>query len=405
VRAPQVGTPASMRELNQRIVLDRLRRGGAATRPSLARDTGLSKPTVGQALLDLEQDGLVREAGRTSAGPGRSAVLYEADPAAGHVLGIDIGRGRLRLAVADLSGNVVAKVDEPNRCRSASALVRTVHDLATGVVGQAGMGLSDVVLTVVGSPGVPDRSGRMLHLAPNLPGWGRRGLLDELEAVLGPGLLVENDANLAAVGERDQGAARGVDVFVCVNVGTGIGMGIVVDGQLFRGAHGAAGEVGYLPYGWVDTDSEGWTPSTPGILEQAAAASSVVQLAKEHGVRNAGSAREVFQLARQGDASALAVVEQEATRLAFLVASVSAVIDPELVLLVGGIGSNTDLLIDPLEKAMREISPLSPRIAPGELGEDAVLTGAIATALRAAQDIVFERRGENMVTQRSGVNV
>jgi predicted NBD/HSP70 family sugar kinase len=321
------------------------------------------------------------------------------------VLGIDIGRGRLRLAVADLSGNVVAKVDEPNRCRSASALVRTVHDMATGVVGQAGMGLSDVVLTVVGSPGVPDRSGRMLHLAPNLPGWGRRGLLDELEAVLGPGLLVENDANLAAVGERDQGAARGVDVFVCVNVGTGIGMGIVVDGQLFRGAHGAAGEVGYLPYGWVDTGSEGWTPSTPGILEQAAAANSVVQLAKEQGVRNAGSAREVFQLARQGDSGALAVVEQEATKLAFLVASVSAVIDPELVLLVGGIGSNTDLLIDPLEKAMREISPLSPRIAPGELGEDAVLTGAIATALRAAQDIVFERRGENLVTQRSGVNV
>ncbi|GAA3435937.1 hypothetical protein GCM10018954_055440 [Kutzneria kofuensis] len=152
VRAPQVGTPASMRELNQRIVLDRLRRGGAATRPSLARDTGLSKPTVGQALLDLEQDGLVRPAGRTSAGPGRSAVLYEADPAAGHVLGIDIGRGRLRLAVADLAGTVVAKVDEPNRCRSASALVRTVQDMATGVVGQAGMALSDVVLTVVGSP-------------------------------------------------------------------------------------------------------------------------------------------------------------------------------------------------------------------------------------------------------------
>ena len=405
MRAPQVGTPARMRELNQRIVLDRLRRGGAASRPSLAKDTGLSKPTVGQALLDLEQDGLVRAAGRTSAGPGRSAVLYEADPAAGHVLGIDIGRGRIRLAVSDLAGTVVAKVDEPNRCRSASALVRTVHEMATGVVGQAGMQLSDVVLTVVGSPGVPDRRGRMLHYAPNLPGWGRRGLLDELEAVLGPNLLVENDANLAAVGERDQGAARGVDVFVCVNVGTGIGMGIVVDGQLFRGAHGAAGEVGYLPYGWVDSDSEGWTPATPGMLEQAAAANSVVKLAREHGVRNASSAREVFQLARQGDAAALAVVEQEATKLAFLVAAVSAVIDPEVVLLVGGIGSNTDLLIEPLEKALHEISPMTPRICPGELGENAVLTGAIATGLRAAQDIVFERRGENLVTQRSGVNV
>ena len=404
VRAPQVGTPASMRELNQRIVLDRLRRGGAATRPSLAKDTGLSKPTVGQALLDLEQDGLVRPAGRTSAGPGRSAVLYEADPAAGHVLGIDIGRGRLRLAVADLAGTVVAKVDEPNRCRSASALVRTVHELATGVVAQAGLDLSEVVLTVVGSPGVPDRTGRQLHYAPNLPGWGRRGLLDELEEVLGPNLLIENDANLAAVGERDQGAARGVDVFVCVNVGTGIGMGIVVEGRLFRGAHGGAGEVGYLPYGWTDDEPHGWTPGAPGLLEQAAAANSVVKLARENGVKGANSAREVFQLARQGDDAALAVVEHEATKLAFLVASVSAVIDPEVVLLSGGIGSNTDLLIEPLERALHGISPMRPRIAAGELAEDAVLTGAIATALRTAQDIVFDRRGENLVTQRSELN-
>jgi predicted NBD/HSP70 family sugar kinase len=140
-------------------------------------------------------------------------------------------------------------------------------------------------------------------------------------------------------------------------------------------------------------------------LEQAAAANSVVKLAKEQGVRNASSAREVFQLARQGDVGALAVVEQEATKLAFLVASVSVVIDPEVVLLVGGIGSNTDLLIEPLEKALHAISPMTPRICPGELGENAVLTGAIATGLRAAQDIVFERRGENLVTQRNSVNV
>ncbi|GAA0599467.1 ROK family protein [Kutzneria viridogrisea] len=401
LKAPQVGTPASMRELNQRIVLDRLRSGGAATRPGLAKDTGLSKPTVGQALLDLEQDGLVRPIGRTSAGPGRSAVLYEADPAAGHVLGVDIGRARIRLAVADLAGTVVARVDEPNRCRSASALVRTVHELASRTAEQAGLGLSDLVATVVGSPGVPDRSSRILHYAPNLPGWGRRGLLDELEEVLGPSLLVENDANLSAVGERDRGAARGVDVFVCVNVGTGIGMGIVLDGKLFRGAHGAAGEVGYLPYGWTGEDEGGWTPSAPGLLEEAAAANSVVALARERGLSGARSAREVFALARAGDAGALAVVEQEARRLAFLVASVSAVIDPELVVLGGGIGANTELLTGPMEQALRRIGPLFPRIVPGELGEDAVLTGAIATALRAAQEIVFDRRGGQAVTQRS----
>src|SRR5919198_3177659 len=151
-----VGTPASMRELNQRMVLELLRDGGPATRPRIAADTGLSKPTVGQALLDLEQHGLVRTAGRTVAGPGRSAVVYEVNPAAGHVLGIDIGRGLIRTAVADLSGTVVARLDQPNEATSAGALLRTVRDCAEDAVAEAGLLLPDLVTTGVSTPGVPD---------------------------------------------------------------------------------------------------------------------------------------------------------------------------------------------------------------------------------------------------------
>ncbi|KAA2259568.1 ROK family protein [Solihabitans fulvus] len=379
-----------MRELNQRAVLDLLRRVGMATRPQVAKDTGLSKPTVGQALLDLEQHGLVRPVGRTTTGPGRSAVVYEANPSAGHVLGVDIGRERIRVAVADLAGAVVARVDERNRCRSASSLVRTVRDLAELTVRDAGLELSDVVSKVVGSPGVPDPRSRGLHHAPNLPGWGRAGLLDELEAVLGPGLVVENDANLAAVGEHTYGVARGADVFVCVTVGTGIGMGIVVDGQLFRGAHGAAGEIGYLPYGEPGAEQ---APPSRGLLETAAAANSVVEMAAARGLHQVRSAREVFGLAREGDERALAAVAEEATRLAFVVASVAAVIDPSMVVLGGGVGSNTDLLHEPLELALRRTTPLVPSVVAGELGDGAVLSGAIAIGLRSAHELVFSQRG------------
>ncbi|HEX3778869.1 MAG TPA: ROK family protein [Pseudonocardiaceae bacterium] len=384
-----------MRELNQRAVLDRLRDVGAATRPQIAKDTGLSKPTVGQALLDLEQRNLVRTVGRSFAGQGRSAVVYEANPAAGHVLGIDIGRERIRVAVADLAGHVVAKLDERNRCRSATALVRTVRDCADRALSEAGLRLDDVVTTVVGTPGVPDRTSRTLHRAPNLPGWERKGLLGELEATLGAGLVVENDANLCAVGEHQAGAARGVDVFVCVTVGTGIGMGTVVNGELFRGAHGAAGEVGYLPYGWPmrGLPKAGYAPPPQGMLESAAAARSVVEIAVGNGLTQVRSARDVFRLAHEGDARALRAVEEEAARLAFVVASVAAVIDPALVVLGGGVGTNTDLLQEPLEKALRRTIPTAPAIVAGELGEDAVLTGAIATALGTARDVVFDRRG------------
>src|SRR5690242_11713719 len=225
-----------MRALNQRLVLDRLRTQGEATRPQIAGDTGLSKPTVGQALLDLEQHGLVRTTGRSLAGPGRAAVVYRAAPDAGHVVGVDIGRRAIRIAVADLEGSIVARLDEPNRCRSASALVRTVSESVERAVASAGLAPHDVVATVVGTPGVPDPATGTVHRAPNLPGWERRGVLHELVAALagaGSDVVVENDANLCAVGEHALGAALGVDVLVCLTVGTGIGMGLLVEGRLF----------------------------------------------------------------------------------------------------------------------------------------------------------------------------
>lgn len=376
-----------MRALNQRAVLDRLRLDGPSTRPRIAKDTGLSKPTVGQALLDLERHGLVRPVGRTTAGPGRSAVVYEPNPAAAHVLGVDIGRQRIRAAVADLAGSVIARVDERNRCRSADALVRKVQELAVRTVNDAGLELADVITKVVGSPGVPDPSGRGMHHAPNLPGWERQGLLDELEAVLGPGLVVENDANLAAVGEREYGVAKDVGVFVTITVGTGIGMGIVIDGRLFRGAHGAAGEVGYLPYAESQED-----PKVRGQFEGAAAAHSVVDGAKAVGLTQVRSARDVFVLAKAGDVRALEVVHAEAERLAYLVAAVSAVLDPELVVLSGGVGTNIELLQEPMERALRRTTPLVPQIVAGELGDGAVLSGALAVGLTAARDLVFDQR-------------
>ncbi|MDX8053555.1 ROK family protein [Lentzea sp. BCCO 10_0798] len=382
-KPPEVGTPAGMRVLNQRAVLDRLRRSGAATRPQIAKDTGLSKPTVGQALADLERHGLVRPTGRTTSGPGRSAVVYEPNATAGYVLGVDIGRERVRVALADLAGAVVARVDERNRSRSAAAVVRTVTGLAERTVADAGIALTDVVVKVIGSPGVIDQRSRVVRHAPQLPGWEANGVLDGLESALGPVVVVENDANLAALGEHVYGAARDARVFVCATVGTGVGMGIVVDGTLFRGAHGAAGEVGFLPYGKSASDVR------RGQFEDAASAGSVVALARERGL-TARTAREVFGLARKGDAQALRIVRLEAERLAFLVAAVTAVIDPELVVLGGGVGSNVDLLLEPLEASLRTMTPLAPRIVAGSLGDGAVLSGAIAMGLEAARELVFE---------------
>jgi predicted NBD/HSP70 family sugar kinase len=390
--APQAGTPASMRALNQRLVLERLRGHGEATRPQIANDTGLSKPTVGQALLDLEQHGLVRAIGRSASGPGRAAVIYQAAPDAGHIVGVDIGRRMIRVAVADLDGAVVARIDQPNRSRSGTTLQRTACESVARAIVEAGLEPHDIVVTVVGTPGIPDASAGSVHRSPNLPGWERRGLLGELVddlSIGGSEVIVENDANLSVVGEHARGAAQGVDVVACLTVGTGIGMGLLLNGKLFRGAHGAAGEIADLPFERVPA---GVTQHRPGPVETAAAAQAVVSAANESGLSQVRSAKEVFDLARGGDALALRVVAEEASKLAHVVSIVTAVLDPGLIVLAGGIGRNADLLAEPIRRELARAIPVVPDIVGGHLGEDAVLVGAIVSAKDTAWDLVFERR-------------
>lgn len=399
----QGGTPRLLRAINTRALLEALRRAGPSSRPQLARIAGLSKPTVSQALGDLESAGLVRLVGPASPSVGRTAMLYEADPTAGYVVGIDIGRAWLRIAAADLSGAIVARRDERNRERSATALVRTVSDVAHDVVAAAGLTWDQVAHTVVGGPGVfdPD-SDRLLH-APNLPGWSRPGLMTSLREALPPSVALDNDANLAAVGERSYGRGRDARTFVYVSVGTGIGMGIIIDGNLYRGAHGAAGEVGYLPLAGEDGDARADRDARlRGILEAAASADAVVRTAKRLGMAGASSAKRVFAAARAGDKLALAAVDSEGERLALVVGTVAAILDPEFVLLGGGVGSNIDLLRPPLERRLAELTPLGPRIAEGQLGQDAIVLGAVASALDTARDLVFAQRagGDAPVPER-----
>ena len=388
-RTAIAGTPSLLRAINERTVLESVRRVGPVSRAQIARETALSKPTVSQALTALVGSGLVREAGRTSGGKGPTAVLYELNPQAGWVVGIDIGRDWVRAAIADVTGRFVARRDERARVKSANMLITQIGAIAHGLAADAGIKWRQVTFATVGSPGVfePDRG--QVALAYALPGWGRQGLVELVQRELGTKIAFENDVNLAALGERWHGLGKDVADFVYLHLGTGVGMGLVLDGALYRGAAGAAGEVGYLPL--AETNVLDRASIRRGPLDAAASASGVVADARRLGMTPPLTAKKVFDQARTGDRKAARVVSLEARRIALTIAAVAAVVDPELVILGGGVGSNGDLLLEPVRHELRGVSPFRPRVEVSALREEATLYGSVSMALEAARDQLFFR--------------
>jgi predicted NBD/HSP70 family sugar kinase len=353
-----------LRELGEQAVLETIFRKGPITRPEIAASTELSKPTVSAAVTRLEQGGLIRAAGRRAGQRGRQPVAYTVSQRAGFVLGADIGGSNVRVAAADLFGEPICDVKRPTTKGGGRALGLQLLELTNAVVDQAG-----------------SVHGRPLALAISSPG------IDPLEVIrdrFDVPVLVENNVNLAAVGEKWFGLARGVSTMVFIAMGAGIGMGIVIDDELVRGAHGAAGEIGYLPLAGDPFDPR---HRLHGGLEDEIGAAGIV--AAFHERRGAGdpevqAAQEIFELAAAGNAPAVAVVDHVAARLGTAIATVCAILDPELVVLGGGIGSSP-LLLRPVRGAAASLVPITARIETSLLGERAALQGAIALALNTAR--------------------
>lgn len=393
-REQSAASPATLRAMNAGLLLERLYSQGASPRAELARTSGLSKPTVSAALADLEGAALVRLVGAVEGRPGPAATLYDVNERAGLVAGIDIGRQFLRVAIADLRGAILARRDTRNAARTAGELVKRVDGLVRAAAAEADLSWPDVTRAVLASPGVLDAGTGRLRFAGNLPGWGQPGLVERLQATLAVSLAVHNDINLAALAEHAEGVARSCRHFVLISVGTGVGMGIVIDGQLYPGASGAAGEVAYLPADGASSSGpssgRGRTGLAHGMTENLLSARGVVAAAREAGL-GARTAKEVFDAAAAGEAGARGVVRAMGRRLGSLVVSVAAVLDPELVVLSGGVGHNLTLLRPGMEERIRELSPLRPRIAVTALPEEGVLRGAITVAAREAREILFDR--------------
>src|SRR5215831_14445893 len=380
--AMSAARPQLIRALNEQLLLGYIRDHGPCSRADLARLSGLSKPTVSLALATVEQAGLVQEAGQRIGRPGRSALLYEIKPEAGFVLGLDVGAQYIRGALADLAGEVRVRSSARSHASGGRSRAEELASLGGELCAKAGLALSDVTQTVIGSPGIYDARRNAMALTGGLPGWDRPAVLARLREVFGQALVVENDVDAAALAERAHGHGREVDSFAFVSVGTGIGMGLVIGGQLFRGAHGVAGEIAYMPM----TGGHGTDPVDArkrGALEASASAPAVVRAARRAGMRGQVSARRVFTAAAHGDERAAAVVAEEAVLVARVLCAVVTVVDPELIVLGGGVGQAPGFAAA-VTAELRSIAPVMPEVRVSALGTDAVVDGCLASGAELA---------------------
>lgn len=385
-RTPAPALPPLLKHLNERTVLETIRAGAPISRAEISRRAGISKPTVSLALQSLLEAGLVREAADEPDGPRYGAVFFEPVPEAALALGLDVGGRFLRGAICDLSGDVRARLDVEIQGDDPGRVLDQIAELRTALVATTGLDDALVNGAVVGVPGVVDAARRRISLATSVAGLEGDGFGARLEERLGLRVWLENDVNLAALGEHWQGVARGVDDFLFLSIGTGMGAGLVLRGELHRGHNGAAGEVDFAFVGLAqDVD-----PCAGAASAHAAA------LAQERDIRTAlrppYDAREIFTAARAGDRLAAEVVLEVARRIALHIVPVAAVTDVSLVVLGGGLGANGDLLLDPVRALLAGWIPYPPRVEVSALGEAAVLSGALAFGLRQALDEVVERR-------------
>ena len=313
----------------------------------------------------------------------------------GYVAGVDLGGTKLRAALADLDGLVLAEQVQPTDPRGGTAVAAQIDALLRELADRAGVDWADVRASAIGLPGVPDPATGAIELSPNVSDLEALDVRAELTRRLGHPVVLDNDVNMAAAGERWLGSGRTHRHFVFVAVGTGVGMGIVLDGELVRGARGAAGEISYLPLGTDPFDKDN---QVKGALEEAVAGAALAARYRAVSGEQA-SVPDVFDRAAAGDPDALAAIDEEARLIALAVVAVTAVLDPEAVVLGGGIGSRAEL-VEPVRRWVAALSADAPLIKTSRLGDRAGLLGAVAVARREAgvRDDVPARRNTSFQT-------
>ncbi len=377
------GSSRLLRAMNESAALSHLLDRGKLTRAELRDLTGLSKPTISEAVRRLADAGLVVVVGHVSAGPGPNAEVYAANPDAAYGIAMSVrdtlvtGAPALAAAVCDVSGEVRARLETPVDFRLVDP-VDAVGDIVDDLRKRSGLAAEATGYLQIGVAGAYDpHTGTVHHV--DVPGWNRPGLIDRIEERVGTRVGVDNDVNLAAVAERRRGAATGADSFALLWFGEGLGLAIDLNGTLLRGARGGAGEIGYMPL----FDAAG---ARNADLQALVGGRAVLDLAASHRLPAKTPAEAVGAAVAAGP-DGKAFLAELAERIAVGLVAVVAVLDPPLVVLGGEVAqAGGAALCDAVVATMRATPALETEVAITSVAGDPVLLGALDAALATVRE-------------------
>lgn len=373
---------SEMRSINRSAILEYLRLAREASRTEIAEQLRLSLPSVSRIVEGLIEAGLVRQMGKKqdSAGLGRGRELLELNVEQNLVVGIDLGGSHICGGLVNLGGEVLREYEDSAPSDKPHENYRKVADFLKAILSDATKEPARVLGVGIGVPGILDRKTGTVVLSPAMS-WNNFPLLEKLEKITFLPILIENDVNLAALGEHWFGAGQSARDMMMIAIGTGIGAGIILNGALYRGFTEAAGEIGYLVPGieYLERQYPGF-----GALESVASGTGIAERALGHLSRLPGGrsapppeAADVFASASAGQAWAQQTVKETIDYLSLAIANIVSCLDPELVILGGGVAGSADMLIPPIIERLQGIIPRVPRIEKSLLGDKAAILGTV----------------------------
>ena len=382
---PRTISQTEMRLINRSAVVEYLRLVDHASRTQISRVLGISKPTVMRIINQLMEDGFVISIGKDRSGKGRHQEVLALDKHNNLVIGVDIGGSHIGTGVITIGGKILHSLFRDVTWGDPDGNLIQIESIIEEILVFAKKENGRLLGIAIGVPGIVESETGMVRLAPSM-NWIDVPLRDKLRKKFELPISIENDVNLAVLGEHWYGGGIGVENLVMVSIGTGIGAGLILNGSLYRGHRESSGEIGYIlpDVNYLRNQYPGF-----GALESVASGHGIAQIAKaaadrtklnpaEHHLK----ATDVFKAARNGEQWALEITSQTSEYLGLALANIAACFDPEMIIIGGGVSNAFDLLVEPIKERIAGVIPNMPRIICSQLDQKAVLLGSVVSIVK-----------------------